>query len=150
MSTNGGSLALGRLAVTLGKAWFGTKDFDEEDPSHTTELRKGRCYELCCWAVASGGAPAGSILVHGTIHGPDSDMERIGHAWVLLPNGSVWEPYLRDIYITEEEWNAFASAIPERKYGRMAVLKKMRDSEHFGPWHETEGKTKPAEEKDNA
>lgn len=145
MSANGGSLALGRVGVTFGKAWLGTEWVGDER-AQSSEERKGRCYELCAAAVAFMGAPTGSILVHGTIHGPDADMERIGHAWVLLPNGAVWEPYLRDVYVSEAEWTAFASAIPERKYGRKALRKLMQESDHFGPWHETEGKTSKKED----
>lgn len=37
------------------------------------------------------GLPAPTHLVHGTIHHREEE-HRIGHAWVMLDNGDVWEP----------------------------------------------------------
>ena len=73
-----------------GKLWLGT---DEPD-AMKFEDRLRRCYELAGKGILH--APEGSTLVHGTIEGFGNP--RIGHAWVELPDGSVWEPISRVVY----------------------------------------------------
>jgi hypothetical protein len=136
-----------RVGIIAGRTDLNTSmEWDPEEIAVTHEQRSGRCYELCAIAVAFGTAGPDSVLVHGTIHGPDDDMERIGHAWVLLGNGMVWEPLTMNLYISEANWTEFAAAIPERKYGPGRVRRLLKETDNFGPWHETEGATKKAED----
>jgi hypothetical protein len=80
-----------------------------------------------------GTAPKGTKLVHGTMHGQRAP-RRIGHAWLRLPGGKVWEPINAKIH-DEAEWVAYARAKVDRVYtktqaGRMLVL-----NGHYGRWH---------------
>jgi hypothetical protein len=117
-----------RTGITLNnKPFFGTEEV-EGDPS-----RKGRCYELSCYALVFGTAPPNSILVHGSIHGPDDDMERIAHAWLELPNGKVWEPYTHSVYVN---WLTFAEPREERRYTRYQAIRMVRQTGTWGAWHD--------------
>lgn len=98
--------------------------------------RRTRCYELCAVAMyLNAGLPSGTRLVHGTIFNPEhSTRGRIGHAWLLLPDGSVWEPILAEVY-PDDVWLAWANPIIERTYSRSKTRKLMKRTDHFGPWH---------------
>ena len=135
-----------RLAMrcVLGKRWFGTDHMMGEEPSTRYEERKGRCYELAGYAVVFGTAPAGSILVHGTMHGPYEDNERSGHAWVVLPGGRVWEPTLAEIHATVGDWVGYAAAIAERRYTEREARKLIMATGNWGCWHDTKGRTNNA------
>lgn len=130
-----------RMLSVVGQTWLGTEAMPDLDPAALPAQRSHRCYELAAAAVCLGTAGSDSILIHGTICGPEPTAVRIGHAWVLLGNGTVWEPYLGDVFANEASWNAYAQALPEQKYGRMAALRLTLVEEHWGPWHETKGRT---------
>jgi hypothetical protein len=61
------------------------------DLSHRQRL--GRCYELS-GTIALHNPHV--MLVHGSIQG--FNFPRIAHAWVELPDGSVWEPVTNKVW----------------------------------------------------
>lgn len=91
--------------------------------------RLGRCYELAGRAAAF--AELDVTLVHGTIEGFGNP--RIGHAWLVLPGGDVWEP------VSDEVWDAVVfdavfdpGVVSEYGSGEVRVL--MVRFGHWGPW----------------
>ena len=118
-----------------GVDFLGTENASQI-PSILFEQRRQRCYELAGYAVAFGTAPAGSLLVHGSWTGP-VPKERIGHAWVLLPDGCVWEPIRARIYADRAEFYDWTKAWDERTYALSVVRRNLASSGHFGRWHES-------------
>lgn len=114
--------------------FLGTENASAE-PSLTFAQRRNRCYELAGYAVAYGAAPEGSLLVHGSWTGP-VPKERIGHAWLLLPGGLVWEPIRARIY-DRTEFYEWTKAWDERTYALPVVRRLLNHYGHFGRWHES-------------
>lgn len=114
--------------------FLGTENASGE-PSLTFAQRRNRCYELAGSAVAFGSAPAGSMLVHGSWTGP-VPKERIGHAWVILPGGRVWEPIRHRIY-AKDDFYVWTRAWDERTYALPVVRRHLAATGHFGRWHES-------------
>jgi hypothetical protein len=81
------------------------------------ESRLGRCYEL-----AGSYAPTqpGSTLIHGSIQG--FGYPRIGHAWVQLKDGSVWEPTTDTVY-PEKTFRSYFNAEITKAYDPASVAK---------------------------
>lgn len=94
----------------------------------TFEQRLGRCYEL---AGRYASKHDGSILVHGSIQGMGNP--RIKHAWVVLPNGDVYDAVL-DQKIDSRVHEAFFGAVEDTRYTREQVLKRALKHGHWGPW----------------
>lgn len=122
------------------REYFGT-DVDPDDRRASLRIeevgmgpRLGRCYELSLVALPR--APIGTMLVHGSIHGPDEDNIRIGHGWLELPNDTLWEP-ARALLYDKEQWYVTHRARPERHYSRTAASALMVRSGHYGRWHES-------------
>lgn len=117
------------------KDLMGTGEANDE-PSLLHEDRRHRCYELAGYALLFGSAPADAKLVHGTVGRTESaDADRIGHAWLLLADGRVWEPTSARIY--PSEWLAWAGARTERIYTRREAQLAVIRHEHYGRWHES-------------
>ena len=117
------------------KDLYGTGEANDE-PSLTHEDRRKRCYELACHALIFGSAPADAKLVHGTIDGGYVDGPgRIGHAWLRLADGRIWEPISAKVY--GQEWMVWADALPERVYTRHEARLAVVRFEHYGRWHES-------------
>ncbi len=91
--------------------------------------RLGRCYELAGRRVLQGEG----TLVHGTI--TNGATARIGHAWVIMEDGSVWEP-ISDQAMPMLVFVAFFHPEPILSYPREEALSLMARTAHFGPWHE--------------
>jgi hypothetical protein len=125
--------------VLRHKPFFGTEEVEGDS------RRNGRCYELSCYALLFGSAPRDAILVHGSIHGPKADNERIAHSWLELPNGKVWEPFTRLVY---RNWAEYADAREERRYTRAEAARKVKETESWGCWHDTEWPTRDADSGD--
>lgn len=111
---------------------FGTGDVD--GPSLLRDDRKNRCYELSAYALALGSAPADATLFHGSIDGGPDTAGRIGHAWLRLPGGRIWEPISYRVY--EPEWIQWAQARPEVGYSCADTRRMIAVSGHYGPWHD--------------
>ncbi|MGV8972202.1 MAG: GNAT family N-acetyltransferase [Rhodoglobus sp.] len=112
---------------------FGTGG-DAESPTMTFEQRLTHCYDLSASALFYG-APEGSKLVHGTIHGWGAP-RRIGHGWLELPDGKVWEPITAKVY-DKNEWTIWAGAEVERVYTKTEAVHHLVDSGHYGRWHDS-------------
>ncbi len=90
--------------------------------------RLGQCYVLSGRYVSS---HPGSTLVHGSIEGMGNP--RIGHAWVELEDGQIFDPIVNqtfDPYV----YNAFFKAIIDNKYTFSDTLKITVSTGHWGPW----------------
>lgn len=118
------------------RAYFGT-DTVEGEPAFTFSQRKGRCYEMTALALVTNDFPDGTRLVHGTIHGPEDDMVRMGHSWLLLGSELVWEP-ARAMIHPRDDWYAFARATEEQVYDLYEARKQMVLTGHYGRWHKSE------------
>lgn len=69
-------------------------------------------------------------LIHGSV---ESKGKRIGHAWVELPTGFIWEPETGR-YFTREAFNIATSPIEEHRYTvEEAAIMLARVGKH-GPW----------------
>jgi hypothetical protein len=124
--------------VPVRHTWMCTDIVDGEQ-CDTFETRKGRCYELAALAVMLNQV-SGARLVHGSIHNEfHSTIGRIGHAWVLLPDGRVWEPIFGNVY-EAESWRNWSDFRIERVYPRHRAMRLMSKTEHYGPWSKTERK----------
>ena len=106
-----------------------------DEPSESFEDRLTRCYELSAYALLFGSAPKGSKLVHGSMHGPGGK-QRIGHGWLRLPGGKVWEPITARVY-DEQQWMTYADAKVERVYTRAQASDRVFWSGVWGRWHES-------------
>jgi hypothetical protein len=98
-------------------------------PEKPSNPRLGRCYELAGEFALMG--DEGVILVHGSIQGFGNP--RLKHAWVELPNGSVWEPASNkewDRQVFDRVFNPQA----DNKYDQLSVAKYCTQHEHWGPW----------------
>lgn len=102
-------------------------------PAHTVDERLGRCYSLAGFALIVGNAPHDAILVHGTIHGIFDGMERIGHAWLQLVNGDIWEPATCNIF-TSTTWTIISRPCVVHQYTRYHAFCMIQSSKHWGPW----------------
>lgn len=91
--------------------------------------RLGRCYELAGRHVMN--ARDGSSLVHGSIQGAGNP--RIGHAWVQLPDGAVYDPVLDQEFPADVHAVVF-SARTEQVYDLEGVAVETIRSGHWGPW----------------
>lgn len=107
-------------------------------PAIAENLR--RCYELSASRVAAGpdghqmmSGYTGAMLVNGTIQGPGLDP--IGHAWVIEPDGSVWEPASAEIY-PAHIFEALFGAVVIDTYTTSEARMNMYTSGHYGPWSE--------------
>lgn len=78
-------------------------------------------------------------LVHGTAI---SLGRRIGHAWVELPSGYIWEPSSGE-YLTKERFQDLVDPIEERRYTPEEVAIMTLKTKHFGPWAEEDKKGNP-------
>lgn len=127
----------GRTSVVVGVSLLGTAEPKDEPPARTFQERLKRCYELAGYALLFGDVPEGTLLVHGTIHGPKEDQQRIGHAWLRLPDGTIWEPITGDIHASWITWRDFANAKVERTYTEGEARRLVLMDGTWGRWHDS-------------
>jgi HD superfamily phosphodiesterase len=92
--------------------------------------RQGRCYELAAKTLRDTEIYAAAALVHGTVNGR---VGRIGHAWIAVDGGAVYEP------VSDEEWTvelfeAKFEPIEARRYSLIEAAHMMITTGHWGPW----------------
>jgi hypothetical protein len=94
--------------------------------------REGRCYELA-WRVMCDEPGADHFtLVHGCA-GPNL----IGHAWIDLNDGHVYDP-VRNEYVLAADYAAFmGGAVTDHRYTRLEAMTVSAAAGHYGPWHAT-------------
>lgn len=119
------------LGVTTSR-YYGTENANG-DSAHTFNERIGRCFELAAYALVFGSAPAEAQLIHGSMKGPHDSDKRIGHAWLRLPGGQVWEPIMHLVY-QARAWELFAQPQVQYNYSRAEVRRMLFLHEHYGPW----------------
>lgn len=114
-----------------------TKGAAGVDPreSMAFEDRLGLCYELAARYVQHN---EGASLVHGSIGGPNAQMNsdgapRIGHAWAVDADGEVFEPASGQHYSAGEFRRQF-DAVGWVTYTRTEMLKLLAKHAHWGPW----------------
>lgn len=90
-----------------------------------------RCYEIAYKALTDEPEP-GLLLVHGTIVQIHA---RIGHAWLILPDGRVYDPVLNRCFSGREYVGRF-EAIPECTYTLEQAAQAALHHRHLGPWAE--------------
>jgi hypothetical protein len=81
-------------------------------------------------------------LVHGTVQGPLDTHELLGHSWVDLGDGRVFDGALQKFFDKASYYTAL-DAKDERRYSRVEFLKHIYKQKNWGPWHETKGVTNP-------
>jgi hypothetical protein len=117
--------------------YLGTDSIDES--ALTIDERLTRCYELAAYALTIGTAPDDAILVHGTWQHVVHTDKRIGHAWLELPDGQIWEP-IRGVIWYRAAWNMILQPIEERRYTKSEAHNAVMFYRHWGRWHESEYK----------
>lgn len=115
--------------------YFGTDEMDES--ALTVEERLTRCYELSAYALTIGTAPPDATLVHGTWQHVVYAAKRIGHAWLELPDGHIWEPISGQIW-KREMWNLILNPVEECRYTKDEARNAVMFHRHWGRWHESE------------
>jgi hypothetical protein len=94
--------------------------------------RRGRCYELAFRVMHEEPGAERFVLVHGVVGG------RLGHAWIELDDGTVYDPVL-DQRVPVDEYTTMFHAVAERRYTRAEALENMLKNNKHGPWHDTAG-----------
>jgi hypothetical protein len=95
----------------------------------THRQRLGRCYELSGLIALHN---PHVTLVHGSIQG--FNFPRIAHAWVELPDGSVWEPVTNKVW-HHSIFDGFYRPQVTIKYDHQAICRLCARYEHWGPWN---------------
>jgi hypothetical protein len=98
--------------------------------------REGRCYELALRVMLNPEAETWT-LVHGSVVSLSYDPpSRIGHAWIELPDGRIYDP-ASDRYEAAEKWQAHA--IIDQRYSRVEACRIFTVTGcHCGPWTDAE------------
>lgn len=120
----------------VGHDYLGSDVIDGERAA-TFDERISRCYELAGFALLCGTAPTGSTLIHGTMKGTHPGARRIGHAWLRLPDGRIWEPIYAEIWADYAAWQKYADAKVERRYSAKRARTVIFYFDHWGRWHES-------------
>jgi len=74
-------------------------------------------------------------MVHGTL---SDGVMTIGHGWVELPSGKVFDGAQQTFYNKKDFYEKF-KAVAERTYDQETMYKNMVKYKHYGPWHHTAG-----------
>lgn len=98
-----------------------------------------RCYEIAAMRVAFGPDDSalftgyeGARLVNGTVQG--AGHPPLQHAWVIEPDGSVYEPTTDHVY-TARAFVVLFNPVVEVEYSASEVRRQISRSHHTGPWH---------------
>ena len=112
--------------------------------------RQGRCYELAARVMLNEDGSETFTLVHGVVSSGFA-WRRVGHAWIELPDGKVYEPVLNE-YMTKAGFDSRAKPSECQRYAYMQAMKLLGHTGTFGPWTDSErlayaGAQKESEEK---
>lgn len=91
--------------------------------------RGGRCYELALRVMMDEPGAAKFTLIHGRI----SQFENgplIGHAWIVRPDGTTYDPVLDEPF---PKWRD-EQAIADHRYTRLQAARLSVTQGHSGPW----------------
>jgi hypothetical protein len=98
------------------------------DVNEPFDQRIGRCYELAGRVAARN---FDAVLVHGSIEG--GGKPRIGHAWINLKDGSIWEPATNMIWASDA-FHRFFNTRVHASYDISTVQHECARYRHWGPW----------------
>lgn len=112
---------------------FGAKppSFSAKGDNPRRAITIGTCYEDAWRAIIR--FEEGE-LVHGSV---ESKGKRIGHAWVELPTGFVWEPETGDFIRTSIFRDVF-KPVEDARYSDLEAAKLAARIGNFGPWTQEE------------
>jgi hypothetical protein len=97
--------------------------------------RLGRCYELSGRYVHH---DADATLVHGQVRWLGlSFRDPIPHAWVVLADGSVFDPVL-NLHIEQHQWDRWMEAAVEQTYTQQQSMVMTVRTGHWGPYEESD------------
>ncbi len=96
----------------------------------------GRCYELSGMAMINEPGAKDFVLVHGSIV-DDLDGGRIGHAWIELYDGLIFDA-VQNTYETAERYIERMQAVAEHRYAHLEACRLMSVAGHYGPWTDAE------------
>jgi len=124
---------------TFGEAGRMIREFEAEREYRRKQKKAsgnpvpvGTCFPDA-WRYVMHNAEKQPVLVHGTaISIASGTKKRIQHAWVELPDGTVWEPYSGSIFPIEEYYG-LVEAIPEDRYTVDEAASMLSAGKH-GPW----------------
>ena len=103
-----------------------------EDPEVVMQPQTGTCYQDAFRYLKE---HEDATLVHGTAqHITREGIGRTGHAWVELPDGTIWEPENK-LIITKEQFEISKPEVIKRYNFTAAAIEILKHS-HYGPWHE--------------
>jgi hypothetical protein len=91
----------------------------------------GDCYQYA-GIYTNDGWGEENTLVHGIIRNPEGD---IAHAWVVLPDGYIYEPTTDSVY-HPEDFGRLHDPLVIQAYDPLWALQQMSANEHYGPWDE--------------
>jgi hypothetical protein len=99
--------------------------------------RQGRCLELAWKVIAWESGGKRWFLIHGGIAQHPLSENIIGHAWIELDDGRVYDPVL-DKFMTKDAYMIHRRAVIERCYSLDEALRLVVEARHYGPWHQRE------------
>jgi hypothetical protein len=73
-------------------------------------------------------------LIHGRISQINHDDYLIGHAWIELYDGRVYDPVLNK-YMPSDEYAKLRRSVIERRYTKSEAMRISAMAGHYGPWH---------------
>jgi hypothetical protein len=97
--------------------------------------RHGRCYELAGLAMLYERGSEEFVLAHGKVNFADGPDGRMAHAWIILPDGRVYDPVLNKYYASQDEYRLRHGAVVEVSYTHKEFCAAMVKAKHSGPWH---------------
>ena len=98
--------------------------------------RQGRCYELAGRVMLNEDGSETFTLVHGEVSSGFA-WRRIGHAWIELPDGSVYDPVLNE-FMTKAGFDSRAKPSKCQRYTCMQAARLIGHAGHSGPWTDSE------------
>lgn len=100
------------------------------------------CYQRTVEYMDRHREQAGVTLIHGTI--ASAGGIRVGHAWVELPEGIVFESVCQRFYHQEDYYTVRgAQAVAQYTWPEMDAF--LKETDQYGPWHP--GNTSELEER---
>jgi len=118
------SAALGELQVSFHEAEIKDKEILKSPSAAPT----GTCYPDA-WRYVMRHTEAQPVLVHGTVVGLSG---RLGHAWVELPDGTLWDPASQVIFAIERYYELVDPIVEDRYTVDEAAT--MLNVGWHGPW----------------
>ncbi len=100
---------------------------------------RGNCFENSARFLLNAGAGAGLTLVHAQCVGRGPiEGRKYAHAFLLTEGGIVLDMTSEKVVVvTQGEYYELGQVKEVVRYDYAAMLKKLRKTKHWGPWHKT-------------